>query len=250
MTTEMTETKMKLSKLIIKKLCILPLVILLPPLGTTACTAQKALNSAADVLKGAGDGMAIMSDSLREAAPSIQDDLENAWYRLSGDMREVPETVDLSQTPPALAEAQEARDKLISGASFADMVSNAASQVTAEDIERINSGDFGALNGILPFEIDVNSVSEDLAAVLNSLDIGQVSAILQSDAGYHLIQLLDENGGHIRIGHLLFQVDPVAGEPTVEEPTIDEPGEEPAEELNPLQQAINSLAAMMENRGQ
>ena len=236
--------EMKFTPLAIKKYCIVPLIFFLPTLGGIACSTQAALNTTADALHAAGNGINTVSDNLREAAPFIEEDLENAWYNLTGNMSEIYETTDFAQNSPALAEAQEARDKLISGTSIAELVANASNLITTDDVERINNGDFGSLNGILPFEINVESVGEDLAAVLNSLDIGQVSAILQSEVGYHLVQLLDENGGQIRIGHLVFQVDPV-------EETVDEPVEEATatEELNPLQQAINRLAEVAYENG-
>lgn len=235
---------MKLSKLNIKKFCILPLIFLLPSLTGTACSTEAVVNSTADAFEAVGDGMGILSENLRESAPYIEDDLENAWYSLTGEMKEVPWTMDTAATPPELAQAQETRDKLISGANFGDLIANATNMITSEDIERINNSDFGALNGILPFEINVDSVGEDLAAVLNALDIGQVSAILESEIGYHLIQLLDDNGGHIRIGHMVFQVTPAGG---VDEPVAEEPSDiQQAEDVDPLQQAINRLAEIAE----
>ncbi|MCX6647233.1 MAG: peptidylprolyl isomerase [bacterium] len=241
---------MKLSTSTIKKFCIVPLIFLLPPLGGFACTTTAALNTTADVLNAAGDGINAMSDNIREEAPYLEQDLEAAWYNLAGTMGPAPVSADPATASPALAEAQEAREKLISGSSVADLVANATNLVTAEDIERINNGDFGALNGILPFEINVNSVGEDLAAVLNSLDIGQVSAILKSQAGYHLIQLLDENGGNIRIGHLIFQVDPTA-EPATNETAGDETSTDtvPTENADPFQQALDRLMEIASGNG-
>jgi hypothetical protein len=244
------KSEMKLSTSIIKNLCIVPLIFLLPPLGGLACTTQAALNTTADVLNAAGNGINAMSDNIREEAPYIEQDLEAAWYNLAGTMGPAPVSADPVTESTALAEAQEARDKLISGTNVSDLVSNATNLVTAEDIDRIKNGDFGALNGILPFEINVNSVGEDLAAVLNSLDIGQVSAILKSQAGYHLVQLLDENGGNIRIGHLIFQVDPGA-EPAADEATAEDTSTEtvPAENADPFQQALNRLAEIASGNG-
>jgi hypothetical protein len=242
--------KMNFSKSIIKKFCIVPLIFLLPPLGGLACSTSAALNTTADVLNAAGDGINSMSDNIREEAPYIEQDLEAAWYDLAGTMGPAPVSADALTESPALAEAEEAREKLILGTSVSDLVTNATNMVTAEDIERIKNGDFGALNGILPFEIDVNSVGEDLAAVLNSLDIGQVSAILKSQAGYHLVQLLDENGGHIRIGHLLFQIDPGV-EPSTDETAVEETPADavPAENADPVQQALDRLAQIASGNG-
>lgn len=229
---------MKLSTQLIKNLCLIPFVLLMPIFSGIACTAEEAASATADTLAVVGDGITDLSMNLKEAGPFLQDDLQAIWYDVTGTIEPYHETVDPVHTPQALEQAQDTRDKLISGASWSDLVANAANQITPEDFERINNGDYGALNGILPFEINVDSVGEDLAAVLNNLDIGQVSAILQSEIGYHLIQLLEEHGGQIRIGHVVFQI----------EPTLDVPVEERDEvvaEADPVDEALNRLASLL-----
>lgn len=229
---------MKLSTQTIKNLCLIPFVLLMPIFGGIACTVEEAAGATADALTVVGEGLSDLSINLKEAGPYIEDDLQAIWYDMSETIEPYHETIDPVHTPQALAQAQDTRDKLISGASWSDLVANAANQFTSEDFERINDGDYGALNGILPFEINVDSVGEDLAAVLNSLDIGQVSAILQSEVGYHLIQLLDEHGGQIRIGHVVFQI----------EPTLDESvavREEVVAEADPVEEALNRLASLL-----
>lgn len=229
---------MKLSTHTIKKLCLIPFVLLMPIFGGIACTVEKAAGATAEALTVVGEGLSDLSMNLKEAGPYIEDDLQAIWYDMSETIEPYHETIDPVHTPQALEQAQDTRDKLISGTSWSDLVANAANQFTSEDFERINDGDYGALNGILPFEINVDSVGEDLAAVLNSLDIGQVSAILQSEVGYHLIQLLDEHGGQIRIGHVVFQI----------EPTLDESvavREEVVAEADPVEEALNRLASLL-----
>jgi hypothetical protein len=230
--------KMKLSTRTIKNLCLIPFVLLMPIFGGIACTAEEAAIATADTLAVVGEGITDLSTNLKEAGPYFKDDLQAIWYDMTGTIEPYHSTIDPVNTPEALAQAQDTRDKLISGANWSDLVMNAANQITSEDYKQINDGDYGALNGILPFEINVDSVGEDLAAVLNSLDIGQVSAILQSEIGYHLIQLLDEHGGQIRIGHVVFQVEPTLDEPAPEQ-------EEVVAEADPLEEALNRLASLL-----
>jgi len=190
------------------KSVILPFLFIFPLLGYIACTSDIALQKTDNTFDALGQSIADIPENVEAAAPMIQGDLKGLWSEVSGDMVVYAEGIGISEPPHPLAEAEEAREKLISGASFREVVANAMSQITPDDLANIHSTELARLNGILPFEIDVNECGESLAEVLNSLDIGQVSAVLQSPEGYHLIQLIDRNGANVRIGHLIFQVDP------------------------------------------
>ena len=194
------------------KSIFLPFLFIFPLLGYIACTSDVSLRRTDNAFDTLGQSIADIPENVEAAAPMIQGDIKGLWADVSDQMVVYGEGIGISEPPHPLAEAEEAREKLISGASFREVVANAMGQITPDDLANIHSSELARLNGILPFEIDVNKCGESLAEVLNSLDIGQVSAVLQSSEGYHLIQLIDRNGANVRIGHLLFQVDPNAND--------------------------------------
>lgn len=193
-------------------LCLVPLICVLPLFGMAACTATEAAEMAADGVEVFQDNLAELPDNLRTAGPYIQDDMEVLWNRVAAGIEVAADEVYMSHPPRPLTEARQVRVKLISGESFEEVVKNATTVLTPEDLKDMPIPDLSTLNGILPFEIDLRACGDNLAEVLNSLDVGQVSAVLRSEAGYHLIQLVDREGTRVRIGHVLFQVDPATDE--------------------------------------
>jgi len=194
------------------KSVILPLLFIFPLMGIMACSSDTT-NQAFDRL---GETIADIPENVETASPMIQDDLENIWADVSGQMEVYAAEIGLEEPSHPLADAQDARDKLISGTSFRDVVANASNEVTTEDLTGIHADELAGLNGILPFDIDITKCGETLAEVLNSLDIGQVSSILETEQGFHLIKLIDRDGARVRIGHLVFEIDPqLEEEPTV-----------------------------------
>jgi len=222
-------------------LCLIPFICILPVFGLAACTGEQAANAAAYTVETIGQSVADLPENVRVAAPYMQEDLEKLWYSVSGTIEVAAQDIGVSEPPHMLARAQQCREKLISGASFAEVAAKVMSQVTPEDLQNIPSSDLGVLNGILPFEIDLESCGESLAEVLNSLDVGQVSAVLKSEVGYHLIQLIDREGGRVKIGHLVFEVVPATA-------VADQPPPPTAEEPDPLQQALLKLARALNDQ--
>jgi hypothetical protein len=208
----------------------------------TACTADDASNIAANGAQYIGDSLRDLPENYQAAKPYLKEDLQNIWNKVAGGIEVCAEPLGISEPPHELAQAEEARELLISGASFDEVVNKATSELTTQDLEQVPSSDLSVLNGILPFDIDLTTCGENLAEVLNNLDIGQVSAVLQSEAGYHLIQLIDRDGAQVKIGHIIFQVDPTVAEQ--ETP----PTDQVAEATNPLTEAVERLAEALKNR--
>ncbi len=222
--------------------------------GILSCSEQEALDTASLTLDTINDTISTLPENFEAAAPMLQEDLETLWYNVSGTVETYAHDIGVSEPEHPLADnsattdeplqlAEEAREQLISGTTFNELLATAAAHLTQNDLENIETTDINALNGILPFDVDLESCGENMAEVLNSLDIGQVSAILQSELGYHLIQVLDRNGGRVQIGHIIFEIDPqveLADEST-DENLI-------AEETDPVQDAISRLAGILDNQ--
>jgi hypothetical protein len=175
----------------------------------TSCTAGQAAGTASKGAVQVGQAFSDFQENAKVAAPYLQEDLEKLWNTVAGNIEVYGADMNRGATEPtALVEAEQAREKLISGGSFADVVAKASTELSQDDLSKMPTSDLTALNGILPFDIDLSTCGENLAEVLKTLDIGQVSAILKSDAGYHLIQVIDRDGARFKIGHVVFLVDP------------------------------------------
>lgn len=224
------------------KTCIIPFLCVLPMFGTLACSQDVATETTTQSMEQIGTAITDLPQNARIAAPYLQEDLEKLWYSITGNIEVAAQTVGVEEPPHPLAEARQAREKIISGENFMEVARGAMSELTREDIETMPTEDLDALNGILPFEVDVESCGENLAEVLNSLDVGQVSAILKSKVGYHLVQLIDREGGRLRVGHVVFEIEPDADASQPEEP------EKVAEENDPLRDAVSRLARALADR--
>jgi hypothetical protein len=227
------------------KHCIIPFLCVLPMFGALACSQDVAVETTTQSMDQIGTAISDLPENARIAAPYLQEDLETLWYSITGNIEVAAQTIGVEEPSHPLAEAQEAREKLISGESFMEVARQAMTQLTKDDLEEMPTSDLGALNGVLPFEIDLESCGENLAEVLNSLDVGQVSAVLKSKVGYHLVQLIDREGGRLRIGHVVFEIDPPDD---ASQPDESDESEEVATETDPLADAISRLARAIADR--
>jgi len=224
------------------KHCIIPFLCVLPLFSIAACSQDVAIDTTTRSVEQIGTAITDLPENARIAAPYLQEDLEILWYSVTGNIEVAAQTIGVEEPSHPLSEAQEAREKLISGASFMEVARQAMTQLTEEDMEAMPVSDLGALNGVLPFEINLESCGENLAEVLNALDVGQVSAVLKSKVGYHLVQLIDREGGRLRVGHVVFEIDPDDDASQPEEP------EKVATEYDPLEDAISRLARAIADR--
>ncbi|MFH1676581.1 MAG: peptidylprolyl isomerase, partial [bacterium] len=187
-----------------------------------------------------GQSVKELPRNFEAAAPYLKKDLEKTWNHVAGTMTVYGEQIGISEPSHPLAMAEEAREKLISGENFEEVVAEAQKELTTEDLKEVPSSNLAALNGVLPFEIDLAKCGGNLAEVLNSLDVGQVSAILKSKAGYHLIKLIDRDGAKVKIGHIVFEIKP-------ETETAEEPAVKDADAGGPLKEAIAKLTQAIAN---
>ncbi len=219
-------------------LCFIPLICVLPLFGSLACSVVEASDIAADGVEAIGNGLSELPDNLREAGPYLQEDLEILWQEISDGIDTYAEEFGVQEPHHPLTRCREVRERLIAGESFNEVIRNAMNELTRDDLENMPISDLNALNRVLPFEVDLAECSGNLADVLNSLDIGQVSAVLRSEAGYHLIQLLDREGGQVKIGHVVFAITPaIEDEP---EPEEEEAPDSLLEAISKLSEAVNS----------
>jgi hypothetical protein len=207
--------------------------------GMLACgNADQVAAKAGAGIQAAGKQISELPGSIRDASPYIKEDLERLWNQVAGDIEVYAQGLGIEEPSHQLAEANEAREKLISGESFEEVLRIARNELTKEDLENMPSSDLNVLNGILPFEIDLTKCGENLAEVLNSLDIGQVSAVLRSERGFHIIQLIDRNGGRVRIGHIMFEVDPAIETAPADESADEDTPDPVADAIAKLTRAI------------
>jgi hypothetical protein len=214
---EMEELTMSIRRLY-TSLCFIPFICVLPLFGMTACGGVRTSDTGTDSLSAVGQTLVNIHENARVAAPYLKEDLEKLWNNVAGGVQVYAEDLGVGEPPHELVQAEEARERLISGASLEEVLSRAATELTPEDLQQMPSQDLNVLNGVLPFEIDLTTCGENLAEVLNNLDIGQVSAILKSEAGYHLIQVVDRDGMRLKIGHIVFQVIPPAEDQVIGPP--------------------------------
>jgi len=100
----------------------------------------------------------------------------------------------------AYAKAEEVKKKLDAGADFAEM----ARTYSQDPASGTNGGDLG-------FTKRGDFVPEYETAAF-ALKDGQISDIVQSQFGYHIIQLIERRGEKIHTRHILIRVTPSAGD--------------------------------------
>lgn len=211
-------------------LCLIPLICVLPMFGTMACTVDEAAMAAEVGSESFGNQIAELHETWNDASPYLQEDLERLWHRIAGEVEIYAEELGIAEPMHPLEDAREARERLIAGESFNDVVRAAMSGLTHDDLEQMPASDLNVLNRVLPFDIDLTQCGESLADVLNALDIGQVSAILQSEQGFHIIQLIDREGGRLKIGHIVFEINPAIQTAETEEAVDEEASGNPIDE--------------------
>lgn len=221
--------------------CFIPFLCILPVFTLSACTVREMTDIASQSAQTIGTSLASFPENAKAAAPYLQEDLEKLWRNVSAGIEIAKSQVGIAEPPHELSEANKARELLIAGESIEEVARKASETLTEEDLKKIPSSDLKVLNGVLPFEIDLTTCGENLAEILNHLDIGQISAVLQSEAGYHLIKLIDRDGMKVKIGHVVFQVVP--------ETDSSQPASvQEAELSDPMKEAVERLSKVLNNR--
>ncbi len=118
----------------------------------------------------------------------------------------IPEQVALSQiviVPPAKKDAKEAVFEF--ARTLRDSILNHGK--TLEDLARRHSdGPSGPRGGLLPL-MGLNELVSEYSAAASALQPGQISQVVETEFGYHVIELLRRVGDQIETRHILLKVD-------------------------------------------
>lgn len=118
----------------------------------------------------------------------------------------IPEQVALSQiviVPPAKKDAKEAVFEFAQ--TLRDSILNHGKSL--EDLARRHSdGPSGPRGGLLPL-MGLNELVSEYSAAASALQPGQISQVVETEFGYHVIELLRRVGDQIETRHILLKVD-------------------------------------------
>jgi peptidyl-prolyl cis-trans isomerase SurA len=118
----------------------------------------------------------------------------------------IPEQVELSQivvTPPeledarndALRKAEAIRDSIIThGKNFEEMA------------RKYSDGPSAPRGGLLPM-MPLGELVANYSAAASALNPGEISQVVRTDFGYHVIRLNDRQGDNIETNHILIEID-------------------------------------------
>jgi peptidyl-prolyl cis-trans isomerase SurA len=138
-------------------------------------------------------------------------EVENFYSAYKDSMGEVKETVDIShilkQIKPSDDSKTEAKDKL---SKIIEMIQNGES---FEELAKRYSQDPGSASrsGDLGFTKRGDFVKE-FEEVAFALSEGEISGIVESQFGFHIIKLIEKRGEKIRTQHILMQVQPTTND--------------------------------------
>lgn len=118
----------------------------------------------------------------------------------------IPEQVELSQivvTPPeledarntALQKARALRDSVIThGKNFEEMA------------RKYSDGPSASRGGLLPM-MPLNDLVANYSAAASALEPGEISQVVRTEFGYHVIRLNERSGDNIETNHILVEID-------------------------------------------
>ena len=118
----------------------------------------------------------------------------------------IPEQVALSQiviVPPPLADAKEAVYSF--ALSLRDSIINHGK--TLEELARRHGQDNSAPRGGLLPMMGLDELVSEYSAAASALQPGQISEVVETDFGYHIIELIRRIGDQIETRHILLNVD-------------------------------------------
>lgn len=121
------------------------------------------------------------------------------------ELPEIPESVELAQIviePPPLADAKEqAKEK---AEALRDSVLNHGKDI--EDLaRRYSAGPTADRGGRLP-GVNLNDLVPSYAAAASALEPGEVSEVVETSQGFHVIQLNERSGDRLTTTHILIEV--------------------------------------------
>lgn len=118
----------------------------------------------------------------------------------------IPEQVELSQiviTPPELEDARD--DALRKAESIRDSI--VVHDKNFEEMARkYSDGPSASRGGLLPM-MPLGDLVANYSAAASALDPGEISQVVRTDFGYHVIRLNKRQGDNIETNHILIEVD-------------------------------------------
>lgn len=134
-------------------------------------------------------------------------EVENFYQQYSDSLPTIGETVDLShilmQVKPNEASFQEAyakiskiRETALTGGDFLTL----AKQYSEDPSAQSNSGDLGWANR--------SDYVQEFAEAASALEPGEISDVVQTQFGFHIIQMIEKQGDKIHVRHILIQLQP------------------------------------------
>lgn len=118
----------------------------------------------------------------------------------------MPESVELAQIvvePPPLTEAKENARNFAE--SLRDSIINYDKEIE-ELARRYSSGHTASEGGRLPM-VDINDLLPSYAAAASALEPGEISEVVETADGFHVIKLNERSGDRISTTHILIELD-------------------------------------------
>lgn len=118
----------------------------------------------------------------------------------------IPEQLELSQiviTPPELDDAR--NSALQKARAIRDSLINHDKNFEAM-AEKYSDGPSAPRGGLLPM-MPINDLVANYSAAASALEPGEISEVVRTDFGYHIIRLNDRQGDEIETNHILIEID-------------------------------------------
>ena len=152
------------------------------------------------------DSRVVVTDQDIDLFLANAQNLDESEYRLSAILVAVPEGASPEQREKARAKAEAIKARLAEGEDFAQVAA-----AESDGQQALQGGDLDWRKG--------NNLPTVFAGVAPKLKIGEVSQVLESGAGYHLIKLVERRGGgeaqsvvETRSQHILLQANAIRDE--------------------------------------
>lgn len=148
-------------------------------------------------------GQRIVGREVRSKVQVTTDDVQRYYEEHADELPRKPNEIHLAhwlaspvtpeQEAAAREEIQKARNEIVDGESF-----EAAAEKYSDDPSR---GQGGLLGWFQPGDLD-----PDFEAAVDTLKVGELSKIVRTRHGYHLIEVMEREGARYRVRHILVMM--------------------------------------------
>lgn len=118
----------------------------------------------------------------------------------------IPEQVELSQIVVIPPELEDARDEALRKAEALRDSIVVHGKNFEELARKYSDGPSASRGGLLPM-MPLGDLVANYSAAASALDPGEISQVVRTDFGYHVIRLNERQGDNIETNHILIQVD-------------------------------------------